>query len=523
MKISPVLVLAYLAGVVAIATPISLALNYTDRASLREQEGLAHQLAEQALRRNELITDQVYQAIRDMEAAGLRDPCSREARDLMARIALRSSHLQAVAYVRKDRIVCSSVDVADIDIGPAEYVTTNGSEVRSSRRLPFGGDSTYRITASASSGYAAVVHSELAFDILRTGDEVALGLVGMANMKPITRYGTWRPEWAQRLGSGRRASFFDGDYVVALRKSERYAYFAYAAIPARQLQAAWNSQAMLLVPMGIVAGLVLAFSVYLVTRQQLGLPAQLRSALRRDGELYLVYQPVVDMASRKWVGAEALLRWRRSSGESISPAIFIPLAERNNLIGQVTRKVISMVARDAADLLRTRPDFFISINFASTDLHDQELTEHLASVMHAHGLNPASLPIEATERTFIDAEQSRAAIQRLRSLGHRVAIDDFGTGYSSLSYLTKLEVDTLKIDRSFVETIGTGAVTANVVSHIIEMGKSLKLRMVAEGVETEAQALYLQERGVQLAQGWLFSQALGIGELSQRLAAQDAA
>ena len=520
MKFRPVIALAYLAGLVAIAAPIALALNYTDHLSLREQENVADQLAQQTLRRNELITGQVYQAIRQMEDTRVGPPCSPATRKLMASTTLRYYEVQAVAWVRNQRIVCSSLGLDGTDVGKPDYVTRTGSEVRLNRKLVADEPSIFRLTTSAS-GYSAIVHAELVFDALQQ-DEVALGQISTVNFQPITRQGIWRPEWAQRLGDAKQVSFFDGDYVVALRRSERYTYFAYAALPAHRLQTAWKHQAMLVVPLGILAGLVLAASVYFITRQQIGLRGQLRSALRRDKELYLVYQPVVDMASGRWVGAEALIRWRRPNGESVSPSVFVPMAEHTQLMGQLTRKVITLAARDAADLLKARPDFVLSINFAATDLYDAGLAQHLAGVMHEHGLQPSSLVIEATERTFIDAEQSRAAIQRLRALGHRVAIDDFGTGYSSLSYLTRLEVDTIKIDRSFVETIGTGAVTAHVVSHIIEMAKSLQLHMVAEGVETEAQATYLREHGVQLAQGWLYAQAMGIEELVQRMDAAQA-
>ena len=521
MKFTPFIAMAYLAGIVAIAAPIILALNYTSYLSLREQENLAGQLADLVLRRIELTTSQVMETLQDMEDARLKDPCSASAKAVMADTLLRHDHLQALAYVRNDRIVCSSLGLENVDVGPPDYVTGNGLRIRAVRHLLSDERSSSRLATSPRSGYTAIVRSGLSLDVLQQHDEVSLG-VSTPDGQPFTQIGVWRTEWAQRLGPTLRASFFDGEYIVALRKSDRYKYVAYAALPAYRLREAWAGQALLLVPLGTLAGLVLAFSVYFITRQQIGLPAQLRSALRRDDELYMVYQPVVDLQTGRWVGAEALVRWRKSTGEAIGPDLFVPVAERHQLISPLTRKVISMVARDVEALLRQRPDFVVSVNFAATDLYDDALVEHLVHVMRVHGLKPASLVIEATERTFIEPQRSRAAIQRLRAMGHRVAIDDFGTGYSSLSYLTQLEVDVLKIDRSFVEPISTEAVTAHVVDHIIEMGKSLGLRMVAEGVETETQAAYLRERGVQRAQGWLYARALHIEDLGQQLTARQA-
>lgn len=523
MKLNPILAVAYLVGVVAIATPITLALNYTDRQSLRELESQAAILASQALRRNQQITDQVYQAVQEMEAVKLKDPCSPQAMERMIRASMRASRLQAVGYVENNRLLCSSLGFhgAGLDVGVSEYVSPGGLAVRSDRLLPYDDKSRFRISTSARSGYTAIVHTDHAFDIVGNDAEVGIGLIGLGNMRPISQVGIWKPEWARRLGQAQRLSFFDGDYVVALERSSRYAYFTYAAIPGQRLQGSWKSQAMLLVPLGVVAGLILGLSVYLVTRQQLGLPAQLRGALRR-GELYLLYQPIINLASGQWVGAEALLRWRRPDGEHISPAVFIPMAERTHLIGRITAHVLDRVAHEAGALLRERPDFFISVNFAATDLHDPALFEQMEDVVRRHDIRPACLHIEATERTFIDASGAREPIQRIRGLGHQVVIDDFGTGYSSLSYLTQLEVDGLKIDKSFVDTIGTDAVTSHVVSHIIAMAQSLKLLMVAEGVETEAQAAYLRERGVQLAQGWYFARPMRIDALQAQLAAPHA-
>jgi sensor c-di-GMP phosphodiesterase-like protein len=518
LKVQPVIALSYLAGVLAIGVPVFLSVQLTDQLAQREQEAVAGQLADQALHRNETITVQVFESIRKMESVGLQEPCSHEAQTMMEAATLRYFEIQAVGYVRNNRIVCSSLGLNGVEVGPADYLTKTGAEVRLNRKLVDDERGIFRLTTSAKSGYTAIVHADLVFDTVSETDEVALGQISTVNLQPITQQGVWRPEWAKHLGDAKAVSFFDGDYVVAIRRSQRYTYFSYAALPASRLHAAWRSQAIYIVPLGLVAGLLLALSVYLFTRQQTSLRAQLRSALRREGELYLVYQPVVDLQTGQWVGAEALLRWQRPHHDPVSPDIFIPLAEHTHLMGQLTRKVISMAARDTHQLLKLTPDFCISLNFAASDLHDVELTQHLAHTLQTYGLRPRAVAIEATERTFIDAEQSRMAIQRLRQTGHRIAIDDFGTGYSSLSYLTKLEVDTIKIDRSFVETIGTGAVTSQVVSHIIEMGKSLNLMMVAEGVETEAQAAYLREHGVQQAQGWLYAKALPIAELRARLA-----
>jgi sensor c-di-GMP phosphodiesterase-like protein len=154
------------------------------------------------------------------------------------------------------------------------------------------------------------------------------------------------------------------------------------------------------------------------------------------------------------------------------------------------------------------PDFHVGINISSHDIRSGQLPALIQQLKTTTGAHGKQILIEVTERGFLDDEEALTTIRKIRECGVRVAIDDFGTGYSSLSYLTKFQLDYLKIDKTFVDSVGTDAVTSHVAFHIIEMAKTLKLDMVAEGVETQAQADILQSRGVNHVQGWLFSKSL---------------
>ena len=278
-----------LIGVAVIAAAVAGSLLVADQLSLRDQKAQAGRLAEQVLARNERISNQVRDALLEMRAAKLRDPCSEPARQLMTRIALRSSLLQTLAWVKDDRIVCASMDLQNVDIGKVDFNLSEGVAVRGSRHLPIDPHASFRITEDLESGYAAVVNTDLAFDIVPEGSDAAVGIVGTISGQPISWQGTWQPAWLSKLQGHAPVEFFDGRYVVALRDSGEYDYFAYAALPARRLQEAWTSATLIAVPIALMAGAVVAVLIFFLLRQQLGLPSLLKSALRSNRQLYLLY------------------------------------------------------------------------------------------------------------------------------------------------------------------------------------------------------------------------------------------
>jgi sensor c-di-GMP phosphodiesterase-like protein len=262
-----------------------------------------------------------------------------------------------------------------------------------------------------------------------------------------------------------------------------------------------------LLPASLLLGVCVGFLVFLLVRQRQSLDAELTGAIRR-GELQVLYQPIFDLDSRNCVGAEALLRWRRPDGTLTSPDLFIPMAENTGQIRQMTDFVLQRLLEQLGQLLRANPQLYISVNLAACDVMVPRIGQVMARLLTLHRVAAKQIAFEVTERGLIDVEVARENLQALRDVGHQVLIDDFGTGYCSLAYLQTLPVDCLKIDKAFIDALGHDAASSGVAPHIIHMAQALQLKVIAEGIEYEAQAAFLSSEGVKFGQGWLFAHAL---------------
>jgi len=243
--------------------------------------------------------------------------------------------------------------------------------------------------------------------------------------------------------------------------------------------------------------------------ERLLLKSKLRRALERD-EFVLHYQPKVDLASGKVVGSEALLRWRLPGHGEIAPSQFIPLAEESHLILDIGAWVLNQVCIDySAWQQRVSDPGRVAINLSLKELSQASFIPRCRSVFERYNVPASCVELEITETTLmLDAARTLPLLDELRSMGVHLSIDDFGTGYSSLSALQQFPISTLKIDRSFVTNAATDPDDATIVRTIIEMGRSLGLQVIAEGIETDEQRYFLLHSGCQLGQGRLFGDAI---------------
>jgi sensor c-di-GMP phosphodiesterase-like protein len=510
------LVLLYGVAAVSIVLPIVAAIRLADYQSLLSEQRHTVAIAADIVRRSDRITDQIGVALGELRAMHNIDPCSADSMAHMRSLVIRSNLLIDVGYATNDELACSAFGRQAIDLGPPSYVSTHGYVVRVGVRHPLAPEARLLIVLDPKTGYAAMVGQTQPIDTIPEESNLVVGLINLSRRTVLARRGVLDADWLRRIGGSGNGTFYDGANVVGWQRSEARDYVAIAAIGESRIEANQRRIVLVLLPIGVGAAALLVTVLVRVARFRMSTRSLLKNAIKK-GELFLVYQPIVNLQSGNWIGVEALLRWRRSNGEQIPPDVFIPIAESTQLMQKLTDAVFRIVERDAAKLLRARPDFYIALNLSAEEICRPDIVDRLRALVQRMGIEARNLHVEATERVFMNVEASRTNIRLLRASGIKVAIDDFGTGYSSLSYLQNLELDCLKIDKTFIDSIGTEAVTSEVVRHIIEMAKSLNMQMIAEGVETTVQAEFLREHGVQYCQGWLFSKPLTIAQLLKQM------
>jgi sensor c-di-GMP phosphodiesterase-like protein len=504
--------LVLLIGIFGIALPVLTALYLAHRQSMDAEMRLGMSMTDELLQRADSAADQSITAYRKLANSRAADPCSDARIALMRDTDLELSQVEIIGYVVNDRLMCSSLGRhgEGIALGPASYVSALGTRVRPSVDLGFG--TALHFLVVQKDDLAVALHPPSLIDTFQDRTGIALGILGGTSKLRLSSRGAFDERWMTRLGDAGSATFFDGRHLVAMQRSSFYDTVAYAAVPLDVLRSRLYGFASVLVPIALVLGAVLSFGIVKLAQQHASLPNELRSALRR-GDFELHYQPIVELPARRIVGFEALMRWRHRDGTQLRPDLFIPVAEDCGLIPQVTAFLLDQVARDAPRLLAVRPGCYISLNLGSSDLHSERIVEQLSGLLRTRGIEPRNIVVEATEHSFLDPLLASRIVAEIRALGVRVAIDDFGTGYSSLSKLTSLKTDFLKIDKAFVETVGTDSVTSEVALHIIRIAESMHLKVIGEGVEHQVQADFLYAHGVRYAQGWLFHPAMPIADI----------
>lgn len=489
--------------IIAVLIPICLSVWLAHRQAEDTFVAALDRYSERVLIRAERVVGQGKTALNQLNE--FQDvPCSHEHLLQMRRVAYSLRYVQEVMYVDDQKPVCSSLEQVSnaARFPPPARVTVDGYSAWLTQQNDLGFKRFMLVLGKGH--YMVVIDPASLIDVIPFGSwPIEAALVGedsgvvFASSSPLNQ-----DVWSQLHGQHLTQLQHKGSmYVVKDVPELRYAVVAWASLV--PLKESWHQQLLFWLPFGALISIVAAAFIMRVLRRLQSPRYRLLDAINAR-ELVVHYQPIVALDTGKITGAEALVRWPQPDGSMLSPNIFIPLAEQTGLTTRLTRLVIEKVFEDMGEWLRHYPDQHISINLSPADLFCGELPSLLSRLLNQWQIKPQQIALELTERGFADPKISAPAVASLRRSGHPVYIDDFGTGYSSLSYLQDLDVDTLKIDKSFVDALEY----KNVTPHIIEMAKSLKMAMVAEGIETEGQLEWLRRHGVQYGQGWLYSKAM---------------
>lgn len=250
---------------------------------------------------------------------------------------------------------------------------------------------------------------------------------------------------------------------------------------------------------------------------------ELENALDCD-DFQLYYQPVIDMISMRIAGFEALIRWNSPSRGMVRPDIFMGIAEETSLIIPIGQWVIQRACKDRASIMNKlnqstilNDEFFMAVNVSGRQLQDPDLFQILDESTRKYNVPANKFKLELTERVFMNGNYIEEWIKECRSKGYQIALDDFGTGYSSLGYISKFSVDNLKIDRSFILKMHDDHKTLIIIQAILQIAKGLNIPVIAEGIETEADAIALKNLDCRLAQGYLFAKPMPLNDLLEFL------
>lgn len=431
-------------------------------------------------------------------------PCSPMHITVMRTGILDHPEIEEIGFVQDNILRCSSWGVANnaVEEKLPDFVTHNSMQVTTNVEPVFG--KRHSRIAVQYGMYSALLNPALFNDAV-DNPEVQLSVLTNTGVVLSTVNNPDRAQLAALLkksdrmfDDGRLVSVLrDGDFVVIASESDR-----------RFLALLASRHTTILTIAGLLSALI-AGGIFWYARKKLS-PLSLLAKAVENKEFVVHYQPIIDLSTKRCVGAEALVRWQKKDGTMVSPDLFIPLAERSGLILPITDQIIDMIVTQMASFLEEHPHTHIAVNISAHDMKTGRILAVLNKALARTSIRHAQIWLEATERGLMDIKAARIVIENARNDGYHVAIDDFGTGYSSLSHLQGLPLDTLKMDKSFVDTINAQSEQAagTITNHIIAMARTLKMSVVAEGIENADQASYLGALNVEYGQGWLYSKAL---------------
>jgi len=495
------------------AIPLGLALAGVPAAAVHtwlshyiEQDGVneLNVSAKRVIALTEARLARVMEGLDDLAARGVRS-CADADRDAMNEMSFRVVPVKEVSVVDSDgATICTNLalPLAQRAVISAPIESAHSEIVIEVIRLGEANGNGLRIRRTIADGswLAALIPSDLLIPrISPSGGPVAV------NATLATTDGTV-------IGARSAAQHDDGrplEPLIARFRSERFGILVTTSMPRARVLAGHSDLVMMAtVGTGSSVALILALVAFGPWRSR-GNPADELARAIDSGELVPYYQPIVDLTTARVVSAEVLIRWRKPDGTLVPPVHFIPLAESSGLIVELTRALMRRVCNEAGEAIGRRPQFKIGFNLSARHFIDEAIVTDVAKIFGGSQIALSQVLLEVTERQPLDnLTMARRVIAALQGLGVHVGIDDLGTGHSGLSYMLKLGVDFIKIDKMFVDAIGTERYSTTIIETLVGLGRDMSMEIIAEGVETFEQVQHLRERGIRKAQGYVFAPPL---------------
>lgn len=491
--------------------PVVLALWLAYIRAVSDTRDHLYAFAQLALNKTEIVIKDVDSA-REEAGAWPGVICSADHRANMLNIVRGHLYVADLIYASEDQFQCSTaLSMKQHWIMDAPNYTRNTNvAIYYYRDTPF--YSGHKMVYMRKGNYVAVVNPLSCSEVMSTDENLQFGIFDTVTNDFFSLSNHAESKYLSKLIRNKDATFQVGSRYYAIAQSSVRPIAIIVSTSSQRIYQKWFHQLSLTLPLGLICSVIILL-MWSRTRQQFNSPARMLQRALQKRQLCLHYQPIVDIKNGTCVGAEALLRWPGFNGPVMSPVEFIPLAEKEGLIARVTDYVIEELYQDLGAFLAAHPELYISINLSASDFHSARLISLIEQKNRQFGVKAHQIKIEVTERGVIDVTKTAPVVQAFRRSGFEIAIDDFGTGYSNLHNLYSLNVDMLKIDKTFIDTLITNSTSHLIVEHIIEMAQSLRLKIIAEGVETPDQINWLSKRNVQFCQGWYFAKAMSSHDL----------
>ena len=492
--------IAAVVGVLLAGLPVLLLTSWLYRQG--EPEVLV--AAKASIRVTELIIDETKDMFAELDARGVRSCGSSDVQTLQ-RMVFASASVKELAIVnRNGQTLCTDRGDAFVLRDVVATAPTSDSEIALDIvRTAESNERLLRVRRLASKGkasFSALVPVDQLLPRVAPNGQIFSGHAQLA-LADGTVIGT--------AGKNPSESNQQTDPIVARAVSKRYG--PVATIKAIRHGAIANQDDLRrigIVFTAIAANVIILFAIF-VRRWRSNDPLIVVQRALISDELVPYYQPIVDINSGKLLGAEILIRWRKSDGSIVEPAEFVGLIETDNLARDVTRFLVRKVCAEVGSMLASRPQMYLAFNIAPQHISDPAIINDLSSIIEASQIGFSQVVLEVTERCELeDYDLARRVIAALHGLGIRIALDDFGTGRNGLSRVQKLGVDIIKIDKSFVDTIATARQSQAITTTVVGLARALDLQIIAEGVETFDQVSHLRQFGINAAQGYVFAPPL---------------